>query len=71
MSKRNFAWLIVVVGVLVIVGITAGWLWGVVAGVVVLVVSELYERDRRRRRAAARGADPATPLRDTFTRRKR
>ncbi len=70
-SKRNIAWLIVVVGVLVLVGSTAGWLLGVIAAVVVLVVSEGYERDRRRRRAAARGVDPATPLRDTFTRRKR
>jgi hypothetical protein len=71
MSKRNIAWLIVVVGVFVLVGVTAGWWWGAIAGVVVLFVSEFYERDRRRRRAAARGDDPASPLRDTFTKRRR
>ena len=50
MSKRNLAWLVVVFGAIVLVGIVAGWLSGVIAGVTVLVVSELFERDRRRRR---------------------
>ena len=71
MSKRNVAWLIVVIGVFVLVGITAGWLWGAIAGVAALVVSETYERDRRRRMRAARGDDPATPVRDAFTHRRR
>lgn len=71
MSKRNVAWLIVVIGVFVLVGIAVGWLIGAIAGVATLVVSEWYERDRRRRRRAARGEGAVTPVRDSLTRRRR
>ena len=70
MSKRNLAWLVVVFGTTVLVGVAVGWLSGVFAGATVLLVSELYERDRRRRRRAAQGDDGARPLRDTVDRRR-
>ena len=49
MSKRNIVWLVAIVVVGVAVAFAAGWLWGLLAAVVVLVVSEVVERTRRRR----------------------
>jgi hypothetical protein len=71
MSKRNLAWMVIVIGALVLVGVTAGWMWGIIAAAATLVASETYERDRRRRRRAARGDGAASPVRDAFTRRGR
>jgi hypothetical protein len=72
MSKRNVAWLIVVVGVGVLVGINAGVLWGIFAAAVALTCSEMIERARRKRRRAARGVTGSPSLSDAVnTRRKR
>jgi hypothetical protein len=63
MSKRNIAWLVVVVVVAVVGSITLGIGWGLLAGVVVLVISEVVERSARRRRRAARGeTEPVSHL---------
>ena len=58
MSKRNLMWLGAIVVVGVVVWIAAGLIWGLVAGAAVLVVSEVVERLRRRRRAQATGVPP-------------
>jgi hypothetical protein len=70
-SRRNLAWLVVVVGAGVLVGVTTGWLWGVLAAVVMLVISEAVERTRRKRRRAARGITEAPKLRDAISSRRR
>lgn len=51
LSKRNLAWLAAIVIAGLLVGISVGPWWGVLAAVVVLVVSEVVERTRRSRRA--------------------
>jgi hypothetical protein len=71
MSKRNIAWLVVVVVVAVVGSITLGIGWGLLAGVVVLVISEVVERSARRRRRAARGETEPVSLRSAFAHRKR
>jgi hypothetical protein len=55
MSKRNLAWLVAIVVVGAVLWIAFNWLWGVVGAVVVLVLSEVVERSRRKKRRAARG----------------
>lgn len=70
-SKRNIAWLIVVVGVGILVGINAGWLWGIVAAIAVLALSESIERTRRKKLRAARGVTDAPHVRDAISSRKR
>jgi hypothetical protein len=70
-SRRNLAWLVVVVGAGVLVGVTTGWIWGVLAAVVVLVISEAVERTLRKRRRAARGITEAPKLRDAISSRRR
>jgi hypothetical protein len=70
-SRRNLAWLVVVVGAGLVVGVTAGWLWGVLAAVAVLAISETVERTLRKRRRAARGITEAPKLRDAITSRRR
>jgi hypothetical protein len=71
MSKRNLVWLAAIVVVGAVVWLLAGWLWGIITAIVVLVVSEFVERRRRASRRAARGAS-GSALRDTIdTRRKR
>lgn len=52
-SKRNIAWLIAIAVVAAIVWLAVGWVWGLVAGGAVLVVSEFVERAERRRRRTA------------------
>ena len=64
MSKRNVVWLVVVIGVGVLVWITAGLLWGVLAAAVTLIGSELIERARRKKRRAARGETGSPSLAD-------
>lgn len=71
MSKRNLIWLAVIAVVTIVVWISAGWLWGILAGVATLVVSETVERAARKRRVAASGADMPS-VRDAIgSRRKR
>ncbi len=48
MSRRNVAWLVVVIGVGVLVWIMAGLVWGLLAAAVTLICSELIERARRK-----------------------
>ena len=71
MSKRNLIWLAVVVAVGIVVWLAAGFLWGLLAAVATLVVSELIERSARRKRLAAKGAAPAAPLRNAVKRKPR
>lgn len=71
MSTRNIAWLVAVVAVGVGVWIAAGPLWGIVAAVVVLITSELFERKRRRRLRAARGVTEKPSLKDAVATRRR
>lgn len=71
MSKRNIAWLIVIVAVCVLVWINAGALWGILAAVATLVASEAFERARRKRRRAARGATDAPSVGDAVDLRRR
>ena len=52
MSKRNLIWLIVIVAIAAIVWVVAGWLFGLIAGGVTLVASEVVERAARRQRRA-------------------
>ena len=48
MNKRNMGWLAAIVVVTVVGSIVFdGILWGVIGGVVVLIVSEVVERTRR------------------------
>jgi len=56
MSKRNVTWLVAIVGAGIVVWLLAGALWGLLAAVAVLVVSEVVERALRRRRRAASGS---------------
>ncbi len=71
MSKRNMIWLAVVVVIGGVVWLIAGFLWGLLAAVVTLVVSEVIERTARQRRLNAKGAAPATPIRDAVKRTER
>ena len=71
MSKRNVAWLVAVIGVGVLVWITAGLLWGVLAAVVTLIGSELIERARRKRLRAARGVTDRPSLTDAVKARRK
>jgi Flp pilus assembly protein TadB len=72
MSKRNVAWLVVMIGVGVLVWITAGLLWGLLAAAVTLIGSELIERTRRKKLRAARGETGSPSLTDAVkARRKR
>ena len=52
MSKRNVAWLLVTVGVGVLVWITGGLVWGLLAAAATVFASELFERARRKQRRA-------------------
>ncbi|MEO6571068.1 MAG: hypothetical protein ABIO83_05925 [Ilumatobacteraceae bacterium] len=70
MSKRNILWLIVVGAITAIVWITTGWIWGILAGIATLVVSELIERSRRSRRRAARGETGAPRLSEALKSRR-
>lgn len=56
MSKRNIIWLVVVIAVGVVGWLVLGWVWGLLAAAVVLVVSEVVERRARRQRLAASDA---------------
>ena len=69
MSKRNMIWLAAIVVVFVAVWLTTSFLWGLLAGVIMLVVSELIERRARKRRIAARGGGPVTPVRSSIKRK--
>lgn len=71
MSRRNIAWLIVIVAVCVLVWINFGALWGILAAVATLIASESFERARRKRRRAARGATGNPTVRDTVNIRRR
>jgi hypothetical protein len=53
-STRNLVWLAVIVVALVIGWIAGGFWVGVIAGVVVLLASEVYERIARAKRRKAR-----------------
>ena len=63
-------WLAVIVVVGVAVGVVAGWLWGVLAALAALVVSEIVERSRRARIRRARG-EANVGVRDAIARRRR
>ena len=71
MSKRNIAWLVVVVVVGVVGSIVLGIGWGLLAAAVTLVISEVVERSARRRRRIARGETDPVSVRDAVTYRKR
>lgn len=72
MSKRNMAWLVAILAVGAIVWIVAGWIWGLIAAIAMLVVSETLERRARTQRQTARGDAPVSPLRTVVkSRRKR
>jgi hypothetical protein len=65
-------WVAGVVVVGVAVGVLAGWLWGVLAAVATLVVSEAVERMRRTRIRRERGdGAPKVSVRDAVTSRRR
>ncbi len=70
MSKRNMIWLAAIVVVFVAVWLTTSFLWGLLSGAVVLIVSEFVERGARKRRVAARGGDPVTPVRSSIKRKR-
>lgn len=70
MSKRNIIWLVAIVAVAAVVWVVAGVLWGLGAGVAVLVISEVVERQARRRRQEARGGTASRSLRDEIDARK-
>lgn len=70
MSKRNLVWLVAIVVVGAVAWITAGPLWGLVAAVATLLVSEVVERVVRARRRAVRGL-AATSVRDGVEARRR
>lgn len=70
MSRRNVVWLVAIVGVGVVVALVAGWLWGVLAAVATLVVSEVVERRRRARLRRERGTD-GPRVRDVIGQRRR
>lgn len=52
-STRNLYWLVAIVAVGVVVGVAAGWVWGLVGAAVTLVISEVVERAARRRRGGS------------------
>lgn len=64
------AWLIVVVGAGVLVGIVGGPWWGVAAALVTLGVSEAVERTRRNRIRRRRGDTRAAGVRDVVRSRR-
>jgi hypothetical protein len=71
-SRRNVVWLVAIVVVGVVGGVLAGWLWGVVAAGVTLVVSEVVERMRRQRIQRERGDGARkTSVFDVVTSRRR
>jgi hypothetical protein len=59
MSKRNFAWLVIVLAVGALVWVAFGVVPGLVAAGLVLVASEVVERRARTKRRAAQRADEA------------
>ncbi len=71
MSKRNVAWLSVTLGVGVLVWITAGFVWGLLAAVATLIASEIFERARRKKRRAARGETGSPSLADALKARRK
>ena len=71
MSKRNLAWLIVIVAVGIVVWVSSGILWGLLASAVTLIGSELIERAARKRRRAARGVTWSPSLSDAVKARRR
>ncbi|MEO6651829.1 MAG: hypothetical protein ABIP17_04135 [Ilumatobacteraceae bacterium] len=71
MSKRNTIWLVAIIVVAVVVWIAAGFLWALLAAAVTLVASEAIERTARKRRVAAKGADPIRPLRGALRRNRK
>ncbi|HEY5662861.1 MAG TPA: hypothetical protein VIS05_02370 [Ilumatobacter sp.] len=71
MSKRNVAWLVVIVVVGVSVWAVAGFVWGLAAAAGTLILSEAIERVVRRRRRAARGHTGGPSLRDAIGTRRR
>lgn len=71
MSRRNMIWLGAVVVVGAVIGVTAGWVWGIVAAGAVLVFSEIVERARRQRLRSERGAEGVPSVRDAITHRRR
>lgn len=71
MSKRNIAWLAAIVVIGGIVWIAANFVWGLVAAIVTLVVSEVVQRTARQRRRAARGQASGTELKDVVNARRR
>ena len=64
-------WLVAIVGVGVVIGVVAGWLWGLLAAVVTLVASEIVERTRRARLRRERGEEPRSGVRDAIGSRRR
>lgn len=71
MSKRNITWLIIVVVVGVVVTTTAGFLWGLLAAAVTLAVSEVIERQVRKKRRAGRGVTDAPSFKDAISSRRK
>ena len=59
MSKRNFAWLVIVLAVGALVWVAFGVVPGLVAAGLVLAMSEVVERRARTKRRAAQGGDGA------------
>jgi hypothetical protein len=55
MSKRNFAWLVIVLAVGALVWVAFGVIPGLVAAGLVLAMSEVVERRARTKRRAAQG----------------
>lgn len=70
-TRRNVVWLVAVLAAGVVVGVLAGWLWGVAAAIVTLVVSEIVERTRRARVRRARGDATRVGVRDVVGSRRR
>lgn len=65
-------WLVAIVVVGAVVWILAGWLWGLLAALAALVVSEVVERNRRSRLRRERGDDTAgVSVRDAIGQRRR
>lgn len=71
MSKRNIAWLVAIIAVGVVVWIASGVVWGLLAAAATLGISEVVERQIRKRRRAARGDTSAPSLRDAVTKRRK
>ena len=70
-TRRNVVWLVAVLAAGVVVGVLAGWLWGVAAAIVTLVVSEVVERTRRARIRRVRGDATRVGVRDVVGSRRR